>query len=443
MPTRLKQNRPDATLVTIRLGGDAGPPIQIHPDPAAFQTAAMQWSYVARNRERWRADGPDPAQASDGPLKDYLSPGALDRIARAEIVEVSLPWSPVESEGWEYRVFPWEYALSAVTRTRRTHSLTIVRHLRVEPTIVDPAVRLDRAATVECAPGRLAQFYDTRLEGDMMLQALGFEPAKAKDRLRDPTLDDLRRWIRDAQPSLLHLAGVDTHQAIALLGLERQYPSRNGATAGAAQRRPCRTDGPGRCRNWPWRPAAPAQARPGDVQLLQLGLARGRTHGGARREDGHRLPRRHRRQPGGPLLHHAVRAAGRRPRRARGLPAGARQRCASRSATARRRCRAVVGRLAAAGQGHHDARGVCRSAAARRRRAGTRAHHGARQTAAAHQLLAAAQRPEPAELAGDRTCTGRRRRSATSRSRSNCMPATPPFRYRATFDLADERRPSC
>jgi hypothetical protein len=226
MPTRLKQNRPDATLVTIRLGGDAGPPIQIHPDPAAFQTAAMQWSYVARNRERWRADGPDPAQASDGPLKDYLSPDALDRIARAEIVEVSLPWSPVESEGWEYRVFPWEYALSAVTRTRRTHSLTIVRHLRVEPTIVDPAVRLDRAATVECAPGRLAQFYDTRLEGDMMLQALGFEPAKAKDRLRDPTLDDLRRWIRDAQPSLLHLAGVDTHQAIALLGLERQYPSR-------------------------------------------------------------------------------------------------------------------------------------------------------------------------------------------------------------------------
>lgn len=226
MATRHKRAGPEATRVIIRLSADKGPPIEVHPESAVFQTAAMQWSYVARNRERWRADGQDPAQGEDGPLQGYLSPDELDRIARAEIVEVSLPWSAVESEGWEYRIFPWEYALSAITRSRRTRSLTIIRHLRVEPALVDASVRLDAAATVECSPGRLGQFYDTRIEGDMMLQALGFEPAKAKDRLRDPTLEELERWIRSTKPSLLHLAGVDTHQAIALLGLERKYPSR-------------------------------------------------------------------------------------------------------------------------------------------------------------------------------------------------------------------------
>ena len=232
MATRSPRPRsgPDGAAVLIRLAGDAGPPITFTPDSASFQTAAMQWSYVARNRERWRADGRDPAQTSGGPLEQWLDAAALDRIARAGFVEVSLPWSPVESQGWEYRVFPWEYALSAVTRTRRAHSLTIVRHLRVQPEPGNAQVRLERAATVECAPGRLAQFYDTRLEGDMMLQALGSTPAQVTSpvnhRLRDPTLTELQRWVHATRPSLLHLAGVDTHQAIALLGLERQYPSR-------------------------------------------------------------------------------------------------------------------------------------------------------------------------------------------------------------------------
>ncbi|WP_374566554.1 hypothetical protein [Ideonella sp.] len=225
MATRNKQSGPDATRVTIRLGGDKEP-IEFHPDPATFQTAAMQWSYVARTRERWRTDGQDPAQGEGGPLQSYLSADDIDRIARAEIVEVSLPGSVIEERGWEYRVFPWEYVLSAITRTRRSRSLTIIRHLRVEGASADASVRLQRPAIVESAPLRLAQFYDARREGDLMLKALGFDPAKVKERLRDPTLDDLERWLGSTQPSLLHLAGVDTHQAIALLGLERKYPSR-------------------------------------------------------------------------------------------------------------------------------------------------------------------------------------------------------------------------
>ncbi len=227
MASRNRRVEADATRVAIRLSGDKGRAIEIRPEPAVFQAAAMQWSYVARNRERWRVDGQDPAQGEDGPLQGLLSADELDRIARAEIVEVSLPWSPLENEGWEFRVFPWEYALSAITRSRRARSLTIIRHLRVQPALLDASIRLERAATVECTPGRLGQFYDSRLEGDLMLEALGFEPAKVKDRLRDPTRAEFERWVKSTQPSLLHLAGVDTHQAISLLGLERKYPSRD------------------------------------------------------------------------------------------------------------------------------------------------------------------------------------------------------------------------
>lgn len=216
----------DPNLVLIRLAGDAGPPVELRPDPAAFQAAAMRWSYVARNRERWRAAGEDPAQADDGPLAGQLGAPELERLARAELVEVSLPDSGAEHEGWAWRVFPWEYALTAVTRTLRSGPMVVVRHLRRAGTPADASVALERAATVECAPGRLAQFYDTRIEGDRMLGALGFDPAQVKDRLRDPTLGELHDWMRATRPGLLHVAGVDNHQAVDLLGAEREFPAR-------------------------------------------------------------------------------------------------------------------------------------------------------------------------------------------------------------------------
>jgi hypothetical protein len=225
--TRIRARSPgDADRVIFRLAGDLGRPIEWRPDPSAFQAAAMRWSNVARNRERWRAAGKDPAQADDGPLAGQLAAPELERLARAEVVEVSLPESGAEHEGWAFRVFPWEYALTAVTRTLRSGPMVVVRQLRRAGAPADAAVAIERAATVECAPGRLAQCYDTRLEGDRMLRSLGFDPAQVKDRLRDPSLGELHDWMRSTRPGLLHLAGVDNHQAVDLLGAEREFPAR-------------------------------------------------------------------------------------------------------------------------------------------------------------------------------------------------------------------------
>ena len=138
-----------------------------------------------------------------------------------------MPGGSDEREGWEYRIFPWEYALAAATRRQRNgRPLFVVRHLRCGDAPASPYVSLERPATIKSAPGGLDRFYNTRLEGDMMPEALGLEPATVKERLRDPTLVDASRWGNQVNPTLLHLAGCDTHQAIDLLGLENEYPVR-------------------------------------------------------------------------------------------------------------------------------------------------------------------------------------------------------------------------
>ena len=111
---RAKKSQPPAPVL-IRLAGDAGPPIGLRPDTKALQSAAMRSSYLVCNRERWRSSGEDPGQGRDGPLYDELAPH-LERIASAGVVEVSVPGGSDEREGWEYRIFPWEYALAAATR---------------------------------------------------------------------------------------------------------------------------------------------------------------------------------------------------------------------------------------------------------------------------------------------------------------------------------------
>lgn len=210
------------TRITISLG-DGQAPIAFEVGNE-FQALAMRWSYVARNRDRWHS-GVDPGESDRGPLQPYLTAEQVDRIARAGLAEVGIPASDDEAAGWALRVFPWEYALSAATRTRRMGPLTVIRHLQGRRTGPVRAADLSRPATVESAPVGLHEWYDTRAEGDLMLSSLGADPAKAP-RLRDPTRALLRQFVQKHKPTVLHLAGVDSHQALALLGLAGALPAK-------------------------------------------------------------------------------------------------------------------------------------------------------------------------------------------------------------------------
>jgi hypothetical protein len=60
-----------------------------------------------------------------------------------------------------------------------------------------------------------------------MLSSLGLDPAHAGLRLRQPTRRFAERWLARQAPTLVHVAGVDSHQAIALLDLDVQHAQRH------------------------------------------------------------------------------------------------------------------------------------------------------------------------------------------------------------------------
>lgn len=209
--------------VTIRLDNDPKNPFTFALDSKEFQQTAMRWSYVARSRERWRAGGSLPGQGKDSPLFAQLQ-DHLDRMVRAEVIEVSVPSGNAESEAWAHRVFPWEYVLASAMRGQQSNTPIVIRHLDGAPDgggSVDPK----RAASIESSPGELRTYYNTQGEGDSICEALGLG-GSFNNRLRDPLVVDAVNWVRKVEPSLLHLAGVDTHQAIELLHLESEFPSR-------------------------------------------------------------------------------------------------------------------------------------------------------------------------------------------------------------------------
>src|SRR5262249_20057192 len=126
-----------------------------------LQEAAMKWRAVVRNRRRWadakgtRKEKDDMAQAQL--LMLGVSLADLNKLAAARIVEVSVPFTN-ERTGWEARVFPWEYVLSAAVRSlRASASITVVRHLAcVEPLQTRKPQKL---LFVENAPGKLPEAF--------------------------------------------------------------------------------------------------------------------------------------------------------------------------------------------------------------------------------------------------------------------------------------------
>ena len=195
-----------------------GQPI-VRPLPTGFDALALKWSYIARNRERWRTTGEDPAQGDANPLLGVLQAVDIERLAADPVVEVVVPYMAAREDfAWSMRLFPWEYALSALTRAQRRGPMTVVRVLGPSRT-EEPTVALTRAAVLQSAPAGLERWYDTVGEGDLMLTSLGLSPTDAP-RLNNATRTTLRAWLEAENPTLLHVAGCDSHQAGALLRLE-------------------------------------------------------------------------------------------------------------------------------------------------------------------------------------------------------------------------------
>src|SRR5262249_5983902 len=131
------------------------------------------------------------------------------------MVEVVVPYER-EEEGWEARIFPWEYVLAAATReARRGQPLTVVRRLQTSSARAVRKPSALRVLYVESAPGQLRQDYSFDTERALVQSSL---KPKAWKELLTPTLAQLQSAAAKFKPDVVHLAGFDSHQGLTLLG---------------------------------------------------------------------------------------------------------------------------------------------------------------------------------------------------------------------------------
>ncbi|HEX7177917.1 MAG TPA: hypothetical protein VF240_21840 [Pyrinomonadaceae bacterium] len=205
--------------VSITVRTPQGLNLELRADRKQFQRAAMQWSYAVRNRRRWaerESSRNEQAQRSLQQLQEWgVKETQLASLAEAEMVEVSVPFKSEESS-WEARIFPWEYLLTAATRElRQGRPMTVLRHLDRRSGAAAPAAASPPKSLlfVESAPENLREAFTFASERELVKENLGLTAHE----LIDPTAETLRAEVGRQKPHVVHLAGVDNHQATQLI----------------------------------------------------------------------------------------------------------------------------------------------------------------------------------------------------------------------------------
>lgn len=191
-----------------------------------LQREAIAWTHVLRNRTRWIRSAAGAAE-QDAKAHDFLVALGIDQtqlsqIAQARTVRVNISFAH-EDTGWEARILPWEFILSAATRSLRTGPLTVTRWL--ERSVHRAVTDLSKLLFVESAPGRLAQAWDFTDERRLVRT---YSNAKEFEHLKSPTLGQLRETVTRFKPAIIHLAGFDTHQGLELLKESRDEEQADG-----------------------------------------------------------------------------------------------------------------------------------------------------------------------------------------------------------------------
>jgi hypothetical protein len=220
----------DGGMVRINIPGRTVLEFDPKARRAELQRQAVGWSYTLRNRRRWNTqdEAATEQRREIRKLAETLqfSHAVVETIADAGLVEVDIPWSGDEGQGWELRIFPWEYMLAAATEQMRgERPFTVVRRLRVapRPKRKAPASWLQ----VISAPGALADAYD--FDDEKRLLELSVTSLQGSYQfIRDPDEAALRARLVQLQPDVIHLSGFDSHQAAVLLGRGRDPHRRDG-----------------------------------------------------------------------------------------------------------------------------------------------------------------------------------------------------------------------
>lgn len=214
--------------VTIRSISDGAVLATIPLCDNKIESAAMAWSYRVRNRARWNATsrGQDAQahQCREVLAQIGVSSEQLDRIADKEIIELAIPFQH-ETEDWAPRIMPWEYLLSAATKSaRKDRSLTVFRHLDRRNGRRSASTNGGLALIVS-EPGQIAEAYD--FSDELRMVPARLMPKRKMD-MHNPTLAGLAATMKRAAPEIVHVAGVDTHEGGELLPAGRSGSTVDG-----------------------------------------------------------------------------------------------------------------------------------------------------------------------------------------------------------------------
>lgn len=259
-------NLPNDEWVKITLRTDKGYAISFRSN-RRLQEIAMKWRAVVRNRSLWTGnpekreerarlaaeDVKDALKLSQlkspevAAFKETLKAGregspeeiqkcideevakqieadieaAICELAKARIIEVSIPFIR-EKTGWEARILPWEYLITAATSSKRQgQPLTIIRHLDRNGA---PSGRAPQSLLmIESAPGKVRDASNFSAESKLMERVMGSGRDVVKgalgikgERSLNDSPDEVRAKIHQKSPDIIHLAGIDTHQGVSL-----------------------------------------------------------------------------------------------------------------------------------------------------------------------------------------------------------------------------------
>lgn len=190
-------------------------PITLNPEVAGAE--ADYWEAVLRARRRWNRGDEIKSRQAETALSSLIDELGFDEdtLKQAEecfvsdrILEVALDDHPDGQEipaSWR---LPWEYLLASWMRTVRSDN-AIVRRLGKSSEQVPAPPTQGKVLYVESLPGSLDGRYTFDSEEESLrLLGLKVEP------LRNPTVAELAEAVQRHRPVVVHLAGLDVHQAV-------------------------------------------------------------------------------------------------------------------------------------------------------------------------------------------------------------------------------------
>jgi hypothetical protein len=186
-------------------------------------TVVEYWSNLVANRQMWNEAGVDVGQLAHQCRETLrilleVDEGGLQSLDAAVCVEVSIPFRSDEPDA--ARAFPWEFVITNATKLNRGNlqATIVLRRLRVEGQ--SPIKAPTNFCFIESAPSPFDRIYGFDLEYMEIQRNLALADY-AYERIRNPSLSELRTKLAEKHWDAVHVTGLDVHQGVEILKAHR------------------------------------------------------------------------------------------------------------------------------------------------------------------------------------------------------------------------------